>query len=82
MNHGQQGQQDVEIRRRTMGIPTEPAEGPWQGNQHPGKSVERNQPGGLKWQRESWSQKQRDLKGRCGACWPGNLVRNDAHGRY
>ena len=52
MNEGHQGQKNIQIRRRSMRITPEPATGPWQGNDHPGESIERNQPGGLDRKRE------------------------------
>ena len=52
MDHRNQGEQDVEIGGRLVGIPTEPAKGPGERDNHPGQSVERNEPGGLEWQRQ------------------------------
>ena len=53
---GHECQQDVEVGSGPMGIAAKGSTGPGQGHQHPGKSVERDQPGGLDGKRELRSQ--------------------------
>ena len=75
MGEGQQGEKNVEVGRRSMGISAEQATGPREGNQHPDEPIERDQPGGLDGKRKLRGQNGEGVGGRFGRWWDGEYRR-------
>ena len=83
MGEGQQGQKNVEVRRRSVGVSAEPATGPGQRNQHPYEPIERDQPGGLDGKRKLRGQNGKRDEDRASRCMAGeSRSRSEAKGLF